>query len=79
MADWGAAINLEFNFAIYSTNNTFLNGLAKSYFSHGIGTGSAMIMSGGIDFQYSTYFGNKNKYLGGFGENRGHINIFIHK
>ena len=71
MADWGSAFDLELCFLVYVSNNLFTNGIAKSYFGNGIGTGSVMIMSGGTDIRYSSYIGFNNTYMNGWGENRG--------
>jgi len=71
LADWGGALDLESSFAVYVSNNLFLDGVAKSYFGNGIGTGSVMIMSAGTDSRYSTYVGNNNTYMSGWGENKG--------
>ena len=71
LADWGSVFDFEVCFAVYATNNVFLNGTAKSYFGTGIGTGSVMIITSGVDIKYSSYVGFNNKYMDGWGENRG--------
>lgn len=73
-ADWGAYFDIEVCFSVVIKNNIFQNGFCVSYFGNGIGTGSTMIMSAGIDTRYSTYIGYNNKYMNGFAENRGYYN-----
>ena len=73
LADWGGTLDLELNYAIYAEKNIFMSSVAKSYFGSGIGSGSVMIMSAGTDIKYSRYVGLNNKYMFGWGENRGFI------
>ena len=77
LADWGAFIDLELEFSIDSFNNVFQNGIARSYFGNKIGTSSVLVMVGGVDAQYSNYRGRNNKYLDGWGENKGFSYIYL--
>ena len=74
----GAYMDLELEFSIDAVSNVFQNGIGRSYFGNKIGTGSVMIMSGGIDVRYSSYRGRNNKYLNGWGENKGFSYIYIY-
>ena len=77
MADWGAFFSFEVCFSVYAENNIFLYGTAKSYFGTGVGSGAIMVLTGISDFRYSVFIGSANKYMFGWGENRGHSFYFV--
>ena len=70
----GGTLDLEFNYAIYAEKNIFMYSVAKSFLGAGVGSGSVMTMGGGADIKYSRYVGLNNKYMFGWGENRGRFN-----
>ena len=74
LGEFGGTLDLELNYAIYAEKNIFMSGVAKSYFGFGFGSGSVISMTGGTDIKYSRYVGLNNKYMFGWGENRGRFN-----
>lgn len=69
---WGAYFDFEVCFSVVAKNNIFQNGICISLVGAGICTGSTMVMTAGIDIQFSSYIGSNNKFINGFGESKGH-------
>lgn len=75
-ADWGGYFCLEQIIFAKVENNIFLNGIVKSYFGNGFGTGGVLALSGNVDLSYTIFIGQYNFYCNTWTENKGgFINI----
>lgn len=70
-ADWGGFLCFEQIIFAIVENNIFINGIAKSYFGNGFGTGGVLIMSGNVDLSNTKFLGRNNLYCDSWTENKG--------